>query len=89
MVHVDRHGSDLNYEHQQYIKFNASFSQQTHVVAILCYCCKHELLMCDAKCGEKRCRNAKETVSYENSDFRVMHIVYNCRISNALLILKC
>jgi len=35
------------------------------VVAISCYCCKQGLLMCDAKCGEERCRSAKETVPYE------------------------
>jgi len=36
-----------------------------NINASLCHCCKHGLLMCDVKCGEERCRSAKETVPYE------------------------
>jgi len=56
---------------------NASFSLQTNLVAILCYCYKHGLLICDVKCGEERCRSAKETLPYEKSNLRVTHFVYH------------
>jgi len=30
-------------------------------------------MICDVKCGEERCRSAKETVSYEKSNLKVTH----------------
>ena len=56
---------------------NASFPLQTNLVAILCYCCKRGLLMCDVKCGEERYTSAKEMVPYEKSNLRVTHFVYH------------